>query len=467
MGMSITLIQQIHDLVWGIPLIVLIMVVGLWLTIRLKGIQITKLAKAFRCLFQKEEGNGEVSTFQALCISISATVGTGNITGVATAIVIGGPGALFWMVITAFLGMAIKYAEGFLATKYRRIENDRLIGGPYAYIEYGMGKKFKWLAKAFAICGTFAAILGIGTMTQMNGIVDAAKNVFDKDGIYMLTLFGHPVSIVIIITGVMVTCSAALILIGGVKRIGSACEKIVPVMAIAYIVICLIILGTHMKTIPESLLTIVKMAFTGQAAAGGVVAITVRNAIQEGVAKGIFSNEAGLGSAPIALATGKSNHPVHQGLMAMTSTFLGTVIICTLTGLCIVVTGAWSSGHQGISITNYAFTTGLPFPSLVGSILLLLCIVCFAFTTIVGWNLYGVRCLDYLTNGNKRIEKVYQWIYILALLMGAFLEINTIWNIAEICNAFMALPNLIALLALSGVIAKETKESLAQEKMEG
>lgn len=454
---SLNLIQQIHDFVWGIPLIVLIIVVGLVLTIRLKGIQITRLPKAFSFLLKEEtEGHGEVSTFQALCISLSATIGTGNITGVAAAIAIGGPGALFWMVITAIFGMATKYAEGFLAVKYRLIDGDRIVGGPYGYIEYGMGKKFKPLAKAFAIFGMLASILGVGTLTQINGITDATKNVFDKESLNVISILGNNVSICSIIMGAIITILTALILIGGVKRIGKACELLVPFMAIIYISICLILIFTNVKEIPEAFSTIFQMAVTPSTIVGGVMGITVRDSIQQGVAKGIFTNEAGLGSAPIATAAAKSSDPVRQGLVAMTSTFFGTVIICALTGLSIVITKAYAQGLSGISITDYAFSVGLPFNSVVSSVLLLICITCFALTTIIGWNLYGVRCLDYLTDGNRKIEKIYQWIYIFMVFFGSLLEVNLIWNVAEILNALMAIPNLIALLALSGVIAKDT-----------
>lgn len=460
----LSVIYEIHDFIWGIPLIALIIIVGVWLTCILKGIQVTKLPKAFKCLVQKEEGKGEVSTFQALCISLSATIGTGNITGVAAAIAIGGPGALFWMVITAIFGMATKYTEGFLAIKYRRIEKGRIIGGPHAYIEFGMGHKFKWLAKLFAILGMLAAILGIGTLTQINGITDSAKDVFDKDSLHVLHIFGNEISLVSIIVGGIITLVSALVLIGGVKRIGRVCEYLIPIMASVYVMICLTLIFTNVKEVPSAFASILKMAFTGRAAIGGVCAITIRNAIQQGVAKGIFTNEAGLGSAPIALATAKTDDPVKQGLISMTSTFLGTLIICTMTGICIVLTGAWDLGLQGINITNYAFSVGLPFSDLVCSILLFICITCFAFTTIIGWNVYGVRCLDYLTGGNPVIEKIYQWLYIIAILFGAFLKVDVIWTLAEIFNGLMAIPNLIALLALSKVVAKDTNQYFKKGK---
>lgn len=454
---TLDVIRQIHDFIWGMPLICLIIIVGVWLTIKLKGLQVTKLKKAFSFMLKEEEGQkGEVSTFQALCISMSATIGIGNITAVASAITIGGPGALLWMIITAFFGMATKYAEGFLAVKYRKIENDRIIGGPYAYIEYGLGAKWKPLAKAFAIFGMFASILGLGTLTQINGIVDATQNVFDKESLHLLSIGKINLSWCSLIAGALIAIFSALVLIGGVKRIGRVCEWIVPIMALTYIAICLLLICCNIKEIPLAIRSIVQMAFSNQALAGGITGITIRNVIQQGVAKGIFTNEAGLGSAPIATATVKSNDPIRQGLVAMTSTFFGTVIICSLTGLCVVLTGAWKENLMGISIADYAFTKGLPFPSIVCSLLILLCIICFAFTTIIGWNLYGVKCLDYLTKGNVKIQKIYNWLYILMVFIGAFLKIDLIWNLAEIINALMAIPNLIAILFLTNDIAKDT-----------
>ena len=458
------IIKKIDNIVWGIPLIALIIIVGIVLTILLKGIQFRKLGLAFKFLTEKEDGEGEVSTFQALCISLSATIGTGNITGVATAVAIGGPGALFWMIVTALLGMATKYAEGYLAIRYRHIEDGRIIGGPYAYIEYGMGKKFKWLAKVFAMLGMLAAIMGIGTLIQINGITDAAANVFGKSSLDF-TLFGKDISIYSVITGLIIAVLTALILIGGVKRIGRVCEYLVPIMAITYITICLTVIFTHVTSIPSAFVEIVKMAFTGRAAVAGVIGITNRDAIKKGVSKGIFTNEAGLGSAPIAIATAKSNDATKQGLISMTSTFMGTVIICMMTGLCIVITGAWDAGLEGIDITSFAFETGLPFTNpIISAILVFICITCFAFTTIIGWNLYGSKCLDYFTKGNKKAYLVYQWIYVITLLLGPFLKVDVIWGIANIFNGLMAAPNLIALLVLAPKLSKETNQYFVEYK---
>jgi hypothetical protein len=302
----------------------------------------------------------------------------------------------------------------------------------------------------------FASILGLGTLTQINGIVDATQNVFDKESLHLLSIGKINLSWCSLIAGALIAIFSALVLIGGVKRIGRVCEWIVPIMALTYIAICLLLICCNIKEIPLAIRSIVQMAFSNQALAGGITGITIRNVIQQGVAKGIFTNEAGLGSAPIATATVKSNDPIRQGLVAMTSTFFGTVIICSLTGLCVVLTGAWKENLMGISIADYAFTKGLPFPSIVCSLLILLCIICFAFTTIIGWNLYGVKCLDYLTKGNVKIQKIYNWLYILMVFIGAFLKIDLIWNLAEIINALMAIPNLIAILFLTNDIAKDT-----------
>lgn len=457
-------IRYFHDLIWGIPLISLIIIVGVVLTIKLKGLQVTKLKKALSFTLKEEKGvKGEVSTFQALCISLSATIGTGNITGVSVAITLGGPGALFWMVVTAIFGMATKYTEGFLSVKYRQIKDDKIIGGPYAYIEYGMGKRWIVLAKTFAIFGMLASILGMGTLIQINGITDSFKNVFDKDSMYILKIGKIDISICSIIIGSIITIFSALVLIGGVKRIGKVCELLVPIMAITYILICLILIINNISDVPYALKMVFIMAFNPRSIVGGVTGFTVSDAIKQGVSKGIFTNEAGLGSAPIATSTVKSNDPVRQGLVSMTSTFLGTLIICTLTGLCVVITRGYEQNLNGIYIAEYTFNNGLPFPSIVSSILILICIISFAFTTIIGWNLYGIRCLNYLVGSNK-YEKLYNWIYIIIIFIGAYLEIELIWNITEILTALMAIPNLIALLYLSNQVKIDTSNYFKKEK---
>ena len=453
---------KIDDFVWGIPLIVLILAVGIFLTIRLKGLQITRLALAVKTMFANDsEGeNGEVSSFGALCTALSATIGTGNIVGVATAIVAGGPGALFWMWVAAILGTATKYAECLLAIKYRVVASDgHIIGGPFYYIENGMGKKWKWLAKIFAFFGVGVGLLGIGTFTQVNGIASAVKNFFDHAGKNMVTIpFIGEYSWTVVIASIVLAFCVALLLIGGIKRISSVAEIVFPFMAIIYVAFSLILIIGHITEIPDAITQIVTAAFNPKAVTGGVVG-SMFVAMQNGVARGIFSNEAGLGSAPIAAAAAKTNSAVRQGLVSMTGTFIDTIIICTMTGLSIVLTGAWQvEGLKGVQVTTYAFQNGLPFSSGVSAFILMLCLVFFAFTTILGWDYYSERCLEYLTNGNKKIVKGYRWLYILAVFIGPYMTVSAVWTIADIFNGLMALPNMIALFALSGVVVKETKE---------
>jgi len=452
-------ISWFDGIVWGIPLIVLIMVVGLYLSIRVGFLQLFHLPRALRFMVKNEEnGVGEVTSFGALCTALSATIGTGNIVGVATAIVAGGPGALFWMWIAAFLGMATKYAEGLLAILYRTIDKDgHVLGGPFYYIENGMGPKFKWLGKIFAFFGVSAGLLGIGTFTQVNGITSSVKNYFDPTSAWVVNIFGTDISITVIIAGAIVTFCAGLVLIGGIKRIASVSEIIVPFMAVIYIAICLFLIFYNYKSIPGAFKEIIEGAFGLKAAAGGALgAILV--AMQKGVARGIFSNEAGLGSAPIAAAAAQTKEPVRQGLVSMTGTFIDTIIICTMTGLSIVITGSWNIGLEGVAVTTNAFNAGLPFTPAISSFLLMLCLIFFAFTTIIGWNYYSERCLEYLTGGNQKSIKIFRWIYILAVFIGPYMTVEAVWNTADIFNGLMAIPNLIALLALSGVIATTTKE---------
>ena len=392
------MLKVIDDFVWGVPLIVLILVVGIFLTIRLRGLQITKLPLAIKHIIanEKDGADGEVSSFGALCMALSATIGTGNIVGVATAIVAGGPGALFWMWIAALFGTATKYAECLLAIKYRVVEEDgHVVGGPFYYIENGMGKKWRWLGKLFAFFGVGAGLLGIGTFTQINGITSAVNNFFDPANAHTVTLFGADYSWSVVISGLILTVCAALVIIGGVKRISSVAQVIVPFMALLYILTVIIILATHITAIPAALVEIVESAFGLRAAAGGTLG-AIMVAMQKGIARGIFSNEAGLGSAPIAAATVKTDEPVAQGLVSMTGTIIDTLIICSMTGLSIVVTGAWNTGLEGVSVTNKAFQAGLPFPEQVSSFILMVCLVFFAFTTILGWDYYSEKCMEYL-----------------------------------------------------------------------
>lgn len=461
-------IKKIDDVVWGIPLIVLIIGCGILMTIRVKGIQVTKLGSALRYMFTDEAGGqGEVSSFAALCTALSATIGTGNIVGVATAIAAGGPGALLWMEVAAFFGMATKYAEGLLAVKYRVTDSrGHILGGPFYYIENGMGAHWKWLAKLFAVFGLLAGVMGIGTITQINGITSAANNFFDPEKAHTVSLLGMEYTYTQIIVGLVITACVALIIIGGIKRIASVSEVVVPVMVVMYVVCCLIILITHITEIPDALVKIVKGAFGLRPIVGGAAGTAVMLAVKNGVARGIFSNEAGLGSAPIAAAAAKTQEPARQGLVTMTGTFIDTIIVCTMTGLSIVISGCTETNPelQGVEITNAAFRYGLPFPEKVTSFILMICLVFFAFTTILGWNYYSERCLSYLTGSNEKAAKVYRVIYVLAVFIGPYLTVEAVWNIADIFNGLMALPNIVALLALSGVVAAETKDYLARHK---
>ena len=453
------LIKWIDDAVWGLPLIIIILATGIYLTILLGLLQIRHLGKALKFMVKNEEdGTGEVSSFGALCTALSATIGTGNIVGVATAIAAGGPGALFWMVVAALFGMATKYAEGLLAIKYRTIDAEgHVLGGPFYYIENGMGKKFRWLGKIFAFFGACVGLLGIGTFTQVNGIASATKNFFDPDMQLTLTLFGNTYSWVTVITCLVLTVVVGLVILGGIKRIAKVSEIVVPFMAILYVVFALIILITNVTKVPMAIALIVKTAFTGSALVGGAVGTMVL-AMQKGIARGIFSNESGLGSAPIAAAAAQTKEPVRQGLVSMTGTFIDTVIICSMTGISIVLTGAWQiEGLEGVEITSAAFQMGLPFPAVVSSCVLMLCLIFFAFTTILGWDYYGERCVEYLFNRNKNVVMSYRWLYILAVFIGPYMTVEAVWNIADIFNALMAFPNLIALIALSSVVARETK----------
>ena len=452
-------IETIDGWVWGIPLIVLIMACGIWLTIRVGALQIRHLGKALKFMVKNEEdGEGEVTSFGALCTALSATIGTGNIVGVATALVAGGPGALFWMEIAALLGMATKYAEGFLAIKYRTVDkNGQYLGGPFYYIEKGMGARWKWLAKLFACFGVLAGLLGIGTITQINGITSAANNFFDPNGEHVLFhLFGQDYTIATVVAGLFVTLFVALVVIGGLKRISSVSQVVVPFMAVLYILFCLILIICNITKIPAAVVEIVESAFGVRQIAGGALG-TILIAMQKGVSRGIFSNEAGLGSAPIAAAAAKTKEPVRQGLVTMTGTFIDTIVVCTMTGLSIVLAGSWDKGLEGVAVTMDAFQNGLPFPNGLASFILMLCLIFFAFTTILGWSYYSERCLAYLTGSHKTVTLVYRWLYIAAVFIGPYLTVEAVWNIADIFNGLMAIPNIIALLALSGIIAADTK----------
>ncbi|HEL1593038.1 TPA: sodium:alanine symporter family protein [Streptococcus suis] len=441
------LFKAINNLVWGPPLLLLLVGTGVYLTLRLGVFQIGKLPTAFRLIFSSDQsGQGDVSSFAALCTALAATVGTGNIVGVATAITTGGPGALFWMWVAAFFGMATKYAEGFLAIKYRTKDaNGQAAGGPMHYITLGMGQKWKPLAIFFAISGVLVALLGIGTFSQVNSITASLE-----------MSFGLAPQLISILTAILI----AFFIFGGIEKISDVSTKVVPFMAILYILASITVLAVHWDQLLPTLALVFKSAFTPAAAMGGFVGATVKEAIQRGIARGVFSNESGLGSAPIAAAAAKSDNPVEQGLISMTGTFIDTLIICSLTGLSILVTGQWTvEGLEGAPLTQAAFATVF---GNTGSIALTISLVLFAFTTILGWSYYGERCIEFLF-GTKSILP-YRLLFVAMVALGGFLKLDLIWTIADIVNGLMALPNLIALLALSPVIIKETRQYFAKRK---
>ncbi len=466
------IIEKIDGWVWGWMLIILILSVGIYLTVRSGFVQVFHLGKALKFMVKNEDdGIGEVTSFGALCTALSATIGTGNIVGVATAICAGGPGALLWMLIAAFFGMATKYAEGLLAVKYRDDDgHGHFLGGPFFYIEKGMGTKWRWLAKLFSLFGVFAGIMGIGTITQINGITSAVQDFFDSKSENIAFSIGeNQYTWSVVISGIVVTVLAALVIIGGIKRIAKVSEIVVPFMAVTYVTFAFIIILCNLKAIPAAVVLIVKSAFSPKAALGGALGITIKMAMQKGIGRGIFSNEAGLGSAPIAAAAAKTKEPVRQGLVTMTGTFIDTIVICTMTGLSIVITGAWNplvtgQNLEGVQVTTYAWQHGLPWNQNFSALILMLCLAFFAFTTILGWNYYSERCLEYLSDGNKSLVKAFRYIYILAVFIGPYLTVSAVWNIADIFNGLMAFPNLIALIALGRVVGSETEKYFKEKR---
>lgn len=462
-------LDTIDGYIWGVPLIAFILIGGLLLTIKTRAIQLRKLPLALKWIFTKDKSNdddGEVSSFSSLMTALSATVGTGNMVGVATAVATGGPGALFWMIVTAFIGMATKYAEGFLAIKYRSHDDGgNILGGPFAYIEKGLGKKWRWLAKLFAVNGLCAGLFGIGTITQVNGIVKAINDYFNPENLQQVTVpaFGD-FSYITVFTSLIIAVLVGLIIFGGIKRISKVASIVVPFMAIIYFLLGILIIVLNITEVPTAIALIIEAAFDPKAFTGGVVG-SIFVAMQKGMSRGIFSNEAGLGSAPIAAAAAKTKEPVRQGLISMTGTFIDTIIICNITGIAIVLTGAWQiEGLEGVSITTYAFQKALPFPNEFTAFLIMVCLVFFAFTSILGWNYYSERCMTYLNGGNSKIIKLYNAFYTLAVFIGPYMTVTAVWTIADIFNGLMALPNMIALFALSGVIGRETKEFFKNKK---
>ncbi|MBN2244636.1 MAG: sodium:alanine symporter family protein [Candidatus Aminicenantes bacterium] len=435
------IITQIRDFIWGFPLIILLVGTGILLTFRLKGLQIRGLFYSLNLALIKrkedKEETGDISHFQALMTALAATVGTGNIVGVATAIVVGGPGALFWMWITGLFGMATKYSEAVLAVKYR--EKDKfgtMSGGPMYYITNGLG--WKWLGIMFAFFAAIASF-GIGNMVQSNSVADALE-----------TSMGIPHWA----TGILLTLFTAMVILGGIKSIARVTQVLVPLMIVIYFTGALIVLVINISVIPSIFSLIFRSAFSASAAAGGFLGATMMQAMREGVARGIFSNESGLGSAPIAAAAAKTPNPVNQALVSMTQTFIDTLVICTMTGLVLLSTGFWSSGYTGAELTARAFDFALP--GGLGKFIVTIGLVFFAYSTILGWSYYGEKSVEFLFK--ERAVKVYRVTFVIFVGIGTLLKLNTVWTLADLMNGLMAFPNLIALVALSGIIVKETNK---------
>lgn len=439
-------LTTVKDLVWGVPLILLLVGTGLWLTIALRGIQFTKLGYALwlALVKRKEEGDqpGDITHFQALMTALSATVGTGNIAGVATAIAAGGPGALFWMWVTGLVGMATKYAEAVLAVKYRVVDEDQTMsGGPMYYISRGLG--WRWLGVLFAIFASVAAF-GIGNMVQSNSVAHAVTE-----------SFGIPAYL----TGLVLMTATALVILGGIRSIGKVTGVLVPFMIVFYVGGALTIILLNLGSLPAAFRLIFEQAFRPTAAAGGFLGATIMMTIRAGVSRGVFSNESGLGSAPIAAAAAQTKHPVAQALVSMTQTFIDTIVVCTMTGLVLILTGTWNSGKDGAALTSFAFGQGLP--GEWGHLIVAIGLILFAYSTILGWSYYGEKSIEFLL-GNRAIRP-YRWVFVVFVGIGAVANLNLVWTLADIFNGLMAFPNLIGLLALSGVLVKETRQYL--EKM--
>ena len=442
-----TILTTLSDVVWGPPMLALLVGTGVFLTLRLRGLQFTRLVPSLRlALVVRDEtaGTGDVSHYQALMTALAATVGTGNIAGVATAIVAGGPGALFWMWMTGLVGMATKFAEAVLAVKYR-VTDDRhaMAGGPMYYIERGLG--WRWLGIVFAGL-TAVAAFGIGNLVQANSVADALR-----------ATFGVPV----VVSGAMIALATALVVLGGIQSIAKTASVIVPTMIVFYLVGGLIVLALNWRALPDIALLIVSDAFSPTAAVGGFAGATVTQGIRFGIARGVFSNESGLGSGGIAAAAARAHHPVAQGLVSMTQTFIDTIIVCSITGFAIIATGAWQSGDTGAALTTRAFSTGMP--GTWGGSLVALALALFAFSTILGWSYYGEKALEYLV-GSTRLTRRYRMVWVAATFVGAITSLETVWAVADVFNGAMALPNLIGLVLLSGVVVRETTDYLGRRR---
>ena len=438
------IVDTVNGFVWGPVMLTLLLGTGIYLTIGLKGMTISHIPYAFRQLFKGREssGEGEITPFNALMTSLSSTIGMGNIAGVATAIGLGGPGALFWMWCAAFVGMATKYAEAVLAVNYRETDElGRKVGGPMYYIKNGLGGNWKWLGMAFALFGSLAGF-GLANTVQSNAVSQVLETNF---------------AVHTVVSGLVMAVLVGTVLLGGVKRIAVVAGKLVPFMALLYISATLLILITHATDIPAAVVLVVDSAFNGAAATGGFAGATLMLALRMGIARGIFSNEAGLGSAPIAHAAAETNSPVRQGTIAMLGTFIDTLVICTMTGLVLIVTGVWSGEPQGAAMTLAAFTSALPF----GDLLLSICVALFAFTTMLGWSYYGERCAEFLLG--PRVITPFRVLWVIGIFVGTQMSLELVWKMTDALNGLMAIPNLIALIFLSPVVFKLTQEYFADE----
>lgn len=440
-------LSGISDFIWGPPLLILLVGTGIYLTLLLRGLQFRKLFHSLWLALVKrkeeDDGPGDISHFQALMTALAATVGTGNIAGVATAIAIGGPGALFWMWITGLFGMATKYAEAVLAVKYRVVdEKGQMSGGPMYYISKGLN--LKWLGALFAIFASIAAF-GIGNMVQSNSVADAVN---------------HSFNIPVEYTGIALAILTGLVILGGIKSIGRVTQILVPTMVVFYMAAALVVVMIHIGEVPNVIAQVLIEAFTPTAASGGFAGATVMLTIRMGVARGVFSNESGLGSAPIAAAAAKTKHPVTQALVSMTQTFIDTIVVCSFTGFAILVSGVMNTGATGVPLTSMAFETALP--GEWGGIVVSLGIIFFAYSTILGWCYYGEKSIEYLL-GIKSILP-YRLLFVVAVFIGAVVKLDLVWTFADIMNGLMALPNLIGLLGLGGIVAAETKNYFNNSK---
>jgi len=430
--------SEFASLMWGPWLLIFLLGVGFYLTIRLKGIQVRSLVYAFRLTFSKErKGHGDISHFGALMTALAATVGMGNIAGVSTAIALGGPGAIFWMWMTGVVGMATKYAESFLAVKYRKTNSSgEISGGPMYYLEEGIGRK--WLGYSFAAFGALAAF-GIGNMVQAN---TTAHAVSESLGISNLAV------------GLTMAFLTALVIIGGIKRIAEVSSFFVPVMVVIYLIGAFIVIFNHLDQLGSGIQLILDHAFNGTAATGGFMGASLARTIRYGVARGLFSNESGMGSAPIAAAAARTNHPAKQALVSMTGTFLDTLVVCSLTAITISSTGVWTSGETGVALTIQAFSAGLP--GVWGNTIVTLGAVTFAFSTILAWEYYGEKCFEYLF-GDKWVP-YYRYVWVAFVFIGAMVKLELVWNFSDAMNALMAVPNLIGLILLSNILVKDSQE---------